>query len=168
MPDDEEPRSGLGRRLGWLRSQRGLTQHDVARRLGLTQPAVSRIESGERRLSAALLIRWAEILDIDLAILAGAGGAHEAGRAGAAVADRSTRCCARRCAAIHRHGALAGPAHIAAEKRVIPTIGPPATFCPAPRAEPGCQCRRRGRRDSKRRGHVRVRVTGALPVERRG
>jgi transcriptional regulator with XRE-family HTH domain/Zn-dependent peptidase ImmA (M78 family) len=79
MPIHDGPPSGLGRRLAGLRSRQGLTQQELARRLGLTQSAVSRIESGERRLSAAQLIRWAEVLGADLATLA---GLEETGAAG--------------------------------------------------------------------------------------
>ena len=40
----------LGRRLARLRDAAGLTQRELARRMDLTQSALSRIESGQRRL----------------------------------------------------------------------------------------------------------------------
>ena len=55
----------LGRRIARLREAAGLTQRELARRMELTQSALSRIESGQRRLSAAQVSQLARILAID-------------------------------------------------------------------------------------------------------
>ena len=55
----------LGRRIARLREAAGLTQRELARRMDLTQSALSRIESGQRRLSAAQVSQLARILAID-------------------------------------------------------------------------------------------------------
>ena len=59
----------LGRRLARLRDAAGLTQRELARRMELTQSALSRIESGQRRLSAAQVSQLARILAIDPSVL---------------------------------------------------------------------------------------------------
>ncbi len=59
----------LGRRLARLRDAAGLTQRELARRMDLTQSALSRIESGQRRLSAAQVSQLARILAIDPGVL---------------------------------------------------------------------------------------------------
>ncbi len=59
----------LGRRLARLRDAAGLTQRELARRMELTQSALSRIESGQRRLSAAQVSQLARILAIDPGVL---------------------------------------------------------------------------------------------------
>ena len=59
----------LGRRIAQLREGAGLTQREVARRMDLTQSALSRIESGQRRLSAAQVSQLARILAIDPGLL---------------------------------------------------------------------------------------------------
>jgi transcriptional regulator with XRE-family HTH domain/Zn-dependent peptidase ImmA (M78 family) len=69
MSDDDAHQIGLGRRVATLREAAGLTQAELARRLHVTQSAVSRIESGSRRLSAAQLVRLAEILGIEPGVL---------------------------------------------------------------------------------------------------
>ena len=48
-PHDRRYQSLL-RRLREARAEAGLSQVDVAKRLGLVQPLVSRIESGERKI----------------------------------------------------------------------------------------------------------------------
>lgn len=44
--------------LRTVRKQRGVTQVEIAQRLGWTQSAVSKCERGERRLDAIELRRW--------------------------------------------------------------------------------------------------------------
>ena len=65
MPNDDAHQIGLGRRVATLREAAGLTQAELARRLHVTQSAVSRIESGSRALSAAQVVRLTEILGVD-------------------------------------------------------------------------------------------------------
>lgn len=56
----------LLKRLKLARMDAGLTQAEVARRLGKPQSFVSKSESGERRLDAVELKRMAEILDVPI------------------------------------------------------------------------------------------------------
>jgi transcriptional regulator with XRE-family HTH domain len=53
------------------RERAGITQRELARRLGCTQPAVSQAEAGHASLSIATLQRFADALgcDIELAIV---------------------------------------------------------------------------------------------------
>ena len=59
----------LLKRLKQARMDAGLTQADVARKLGKPQSFVSKSESGERRLDAVELKRMADILGTQLARL---------------------------------------------------------------------------------------------------
>jgi transcriptional regulator with XRE-family HTH domain len=52
--------SALGLRLARLRRQAGLTQAELARRMGTTQPAISKIESGRTFPTIPLLDRFAQ------------------------------------------------------------------------------------------------------------
>jgi transcriptional regulator with XRE-family HTH domain len=54
----------LGRRIARLRRDRGLTQVELAERLGITQPAVSDYENDDTRLSAEAVIQIARILGV--------------------------------------------------------------------------------------------------------
>jgi len=47
-----------------LRDKKGLRQEDMAERLGISQSAYSRMETGEARLDAELLPRIAKILEV--------------------------------------------------------------------------------------------------------
>jgi transcriptional regulator with XRE-family HTH domain len=49
-----------------LRRARRLRQSDLAERLSSSQPIVSRVESGERRLDIVELVVWLRALDTDL------------------------------------------------------------------------------------------------------
>ncbi len=55
----------LRERLIAARSESGLTQAEVGRRLGLPQSFVSKYETGERRLDMIELLRVARVLEID-------------------------------------------------------------------------------------------------------
>ena len=71
-PQDDTPmtpESSFGRRIAQLRDAAGLTQRELARRMGLTQSALSRIESGSRRLSAAQALQLSQILSVDPGLL---------------------------------------------------------------------------------------------------
>lgn len=77
----------LGQRVKTLREQRRWRQEELAKATGMTQPAISRIESGEvtqPRLS--VLHRLAKALDVTVDYLAGANG-----QAGASPADPGFR-----------------------------------------------------------------------------
>ena len=54
----------VAQRLVRLRKERGLTQAQMAARLGVSQPVVSDYERGGLRLLAELILKVAEILDV--------------------------------------------------------------------------------------------------------
>jgi transcriptional regulator with XRE-family HTH domain len=58
-PSDEKL---IGRRLRELRLRQGLTQAEVAGKVGLNQPLVSQYERGDVRLHGALVARFAKAL----------------------------------------------------------------------------------------------------------
>lgn len=58
---DEEP---IATRLGRLRRERGITQSEMAERLGISQPIVSDYERGELRLHGELIVKLATILGV--------------------------------------------------------------------------------------------------------
>ena len=58
-PEKEET---IGQRLARLRRERGMTQVELAERLGLAQPVVSDYERGELRLHGELIVKLTEIL----------------------------------------------------------------------------------------------------------
>jgi predicted transcriptional regulator/transcriptional regulator with XRE-family HTH domain len=64
-------RTALGGTVRGLRRRAGLTQAELASRLGVSASYVNLIEHGRRALSADLLIRLAGILHLDLKALAG-------------------------------------------------------------------------------------------------
>jgi Zn-dependent peptidase ImmA (M78 family)/transcriptional regulator with XRE-family HTH domain len=63
----------LGRRVADARQGRGWTQGELAERVGLTQTAVSRIETGARAVSSLELAELAEALDVSVLDLLRAG-----------------------------------------------------------------------------------------------
>lgn len=62
----------IGQRIAEVREQAGLTQSALARAMGISQSAVSQIESGERNPSYDMLRQVAKALDVSVAYLAGA------------------------------------------------------------------------------------------------
>lgn len=54
----------LGRRLAQLRKQRGLSQEELARRVGAIQVVISDYENGKSRLFAETAVRFAAALDV--------------------------------------------------------------------------------------------------------
>jgi len=64
----QEP-TPLGGKVRALRRQRGYTQAQLADRLGISASYLNLIEHNRRSISAALLIRLAEVLDLDLKAL---------------------------------------------------------------------------------------------------
>jgi transcriptional regulator with XRE-family HTH domain len=56
----------LGRRLAQLRKQRGLSQEELARRVGVIQVVVSGYEHGKLRLFAETAVRFARALDVSV------------------------------------------------------------------------------------------------------
>jgi transcriptional regulator with XRE-family HTH domain len=65
----------FGARLRELRKRHGLTQAQLAERLGISASYQNLIENNRRPLPAELLIRIAQMFDLDLKSLAGAGDA---------------------------------------------------------------------------------------------
>jgi len=58
LPDDK----AFGLRLQEIRKRRGLSQVEVARKLGIHQSLISQYERGYLRLHGALLVRLAQVL----------------------------------------------------------------------------------------------------------
>lgn len=56
----------VGRRIGELRRQCGLTQSDLGEQLGIAQKNVHRLESGTQNLTLRTIVKVAEALDVDL------------------------------------------------------------------------------------------------------
>ena len=54
----------IAERLVRLRKERGISQEEMAERLGLSQPNVSGYERGALRLHGELIIKLADILDV--------------------------------------------------------------------------------------------------------
>jgi len=81
LPDDK----AFGARLKEIRKRRGVTQVDLAQRLGIHQSLISQYESGSVRLHGALIVRFAqalqttpdEILAISHAPENGNGNSHD-------------------------------------------------------------------------------------------
>jgi len=61
----------LGTRVAALRQQRGLTQTDLAAKLGLGQQALATYENATRRLPSSLLLPLSEIFEVPLEELLG-------------------------------------------------------------------------------------------------
>ena len=54
----------LGERIVSIRSQKGITQVQLAEQLGITQSVVSRMESGEQRIHGEMVVTLATIFDV--------------------------------------------------------------------------------------------------------
>lgn len=61
MLEIKPDRTGLAERLREAREYLGLSQDDVATKLGLTRPAISNIENGSRKVSATELDAFARL-----------------------------------------------------------------------------------------------------------
>lgn len=71
MRDERSIQAILSERLKETRVYRGLSQEEVARHLGVPRSAVSLIESGARRVTAAELSRLAKLYQTTMESLAG-------------------------------------------------------------------------------------------------
>lgn len=60
----QEAQETIPQRLARLRRERGMTQVELARRLGVAQPVVSDYERGELRLHGQLIVSLSEILGV--------------------------------------------------------------------------------------------------------
>ncbi len=74
----EEEATYLGRRVVELRKARGLTQVEMAERLGTTQSFVSKYEGGELRLHGVLILKLAAALRVSTDELLGFAGKEPA------------------------------------------------------------------------------------------
>ena len=67
----------IGSRLRRLRKQQGLTQADLARQIGIQQSDLSRMESGEYRVSLDNLVKLLAVFDLKLADFFGAAARQQ-------------------------------------------------------------------------------------------
>jgi len=65
-PSIQERRKRLRKLLAVARKQAGLTQADVAKKMGKPQAFVSRYEMGERQIEVAELLDLAQIIGVDV------------------------------------------------------------------------------------------------------
>lgn len=65
MPQNDESKQQIGSRLRWAREQAGLSQGQVALRMGMHRPTVSQIEAGERNVRADEIGRFAELYGVN-------------------------------------------------------------------------------------------------------
>ena len=63
-----EPYEEIARQLVSFRIEHGLSQAELARRCGVSQPAIARLERGEHEPRLATLRRVAHALDADLVL----------------------------------------------------------------------------------------------------
>jgi transcriptional regulator with XRE-family HTH domain len=63
-PNDDIGNPDLGARLAKLRKASGLSQLQLAEKLGVTQPLISRYEKGDRRMYDDLIIETAKALGV--------------------------------------------------------------------------------------------------------
>ncbi len=69
MPSDERMREVLAARLRMAREMAGLSQAQVAKKLGLHRPSVSEMEAGRRTVSADEMMKLAELYGVTIAWL---------------------------------------------------------------------------------------------------
>lgn len=60
----QETQETIAQRLARIRRERGMTQVELAQRLGVAQPVVSDYERGELRLHGQLIVKLSEILGV--------------------------------------------------------------------------------------------------------
>jgi transcriptional regulator with XRE-family HTH domain len=66
-----ESNKAIGQRIKTLREEIGISQQDLAERLGVLRPTVSQMENGERKIFADELIKLSEILNTSVSYLIG-------------------------------------------------------------------------------------------------
>lgn len=71
----------LGARIALLRRQRGMSQKELAARLGVSPSAVGMYEQGRREPDCAGLLKLAEIFSVSVDLLLGGAAAPEDARA---------------------------------------------------------------------------------------
>ncbi len=63
--------AAIAQRIADLRKERGISQQQMAKKLGVTQPVISRYERGELRIHAELLVKIAKVLTTSIDQLLG-------------------------------------------------------------------------------------------------
>jgi transcriptional regulator with XRE-family HTH domain len=66
---DHDERKAVGRRISAIRSERGLSQEELAKLSGVSREQISRYESGQTMPSAVNGVRLAKALDCPLDVL---------------------------------------------------------------------------------------------------
>lgn len=63
---DPDPKlaAAIGKRLTAFRKERGMTQVELAEKLGVTQALLSKYERGEVRLTSPVIVRLADVLGV--------------------------------------------------------------------------------------------------------
>lgn len=79
LDEDEEmaPAPGVGARIRDLRTDRGLTQEDLADLVGVRQGAISEYETGRKGMMLATAVTFADALGVSLDELVGRDGPKE-------------------------------------------------------------------------------------------
>lgn len=67
-PEELEPYEQIAQQLVAFRTESGLSQAELARRCGVSQPAIARLERGEHEPRLATLRRVAHALDANLVL----------------------------------------------------------------------------------------------------
>lgn len=88
MAEVDPKRVALAERLRTAREMAGLSQGQVAKKLGLHRPSVSEMEAGRRRVSAEELSELADLYAVDVSWLAGGEAAPDEHRARVELAAR--------------------------------------------------------------------------------
>lgn len=70
--DQKQAAESFGGRLARMRADTGLSQSALARRVGVSQSAVSQMEAGDRSPSYGMLVQLADALGVSVAYLVGA------------------------------------------------------------------------------------------------
>jgi transcriptional regulator with XRE-family HTH domain len=73
MSETENRKQLIAGRLRSARELAGLSQGQVAKRMGVHRPTISEIEAGRRNVTGAELSRFAELYDVSVGWLAGEG-----------------------------------------------------------------------------------------------
>jgi len=66
---DKTYNQAIGEKIKTIREAINLTQDDLAKKLGITRPAISNIEQGERKLTAEETFKISKILNTSVAVL---------------------------------------------------------------------------------------------------
>jgi len=73
MTKQADPKQLIAARLKEARELAGLSQGQAAKKLDMHRPTISEIEAGNRNVTAPELARFAELYDVDVRWLSGAG-----------------------------------------------------------------------------------------------